>query len=278
MKIPNTPRIVLLILAFVLLPACNAIFETTADIQARQALQDLMAIQEEFHKKENRYAKSLTEIQDYNLKYHSGIVYLEIQSAGKDKYRAITLPAESTTARAFAYDTEKGGYYEMGEEEVAEYVLGSLNYIRNQQKQQKTIDLVSGGLVFVLVWLGFKSWTRYKEHGVGWVLIPYFLSIPPTVLTVASINHLNRDIAMQPLLSFLIWGSIGLCGVIIILEGMSFKKVPLSEARHTLTTLAVCTIVISVFNIAALAQLWSQYSEPSKPGDTYFIPAQPRPR
>ncbi len=278
MKSFNTRRIIALFLVLALLPACNAIFETSADIQARQALKDLMAIQEEFHQKENRYAKNLMEIQDYNLKYHSGIVYLEIQSAGKNKYRAITLPAESTTARAFAFDTEKGGYYEMGEEEVAEYVLGSLNYIRQQQKEQKTVDMVSGGLVLVLSWLGFKLWIRFRNQGAGWVLLPYFLSIPPLTLAVAAINHMNRDIAMQPLLSGLIWGSIAVSAAVIVLGGVSFKKVPMGEAKYTLTNLAVCTIVIGVFNIVALTQIWSKYSEPPGPGDTYFIPAQPQPR
>lgn len=278
MKPSITLRTILLLLAIFLLPACNTLFETSADIQARQALKDFMAIQEQFHKKENRYAKNLTEIKDYNLKYHSGIVYLEIQSAEKDKYRAITLPAESTTARAFAYDTDKGGFYEMGEEEVAEYVLGSLNYIRSQQKLQKTIDLISGGLVFMLIWLGFKLWMRFKDHRSGWVLTPYYLSIPPLMLTVTALNHLNRDIEMQPLLTTLIWGSVALSVVVIALSAVSFKKVPVGEAKHTLTTIAICSIIISLFNIGVLTQLWSEYSEPPGPGDTYFIPEQPRPR
>ncbi len=71
---------------------CTRIFENDHDAQARQALQDLMVIQDQFHKENNRYAKNLTEIQKYNLKYHNGIVYLEIESAGKNKYRAISLP------------------------------------------------------------------------------------------------------------------------------------------------------------------------------------------
>ena len=278
MKPFRAPRIVSLILAIVLLPACSAIFETSADIQARQALKDFMAIQEQFHQKEKRYARNLVEIQEYNLKYHSGIVYLEIQSAGKDKYRAIALPAESTTARVFAFDTEKGGFYEMGEEEVAEYVLGSLNHIRKQQSQQKTIDFISGGLVLALVWLGIKLGTRFKGHQAGRVLTPYYLSIPPLSLSVAALNHINRDISMQPLLTTLLWSSVALSAAVIVMGIVSFKKVPVGEAKHTLTSLAVCTVVISVFNIVVLTQLWSQYSEPPGPGDTYFIPAQPRPQ
>ena len=65
-------------------------------------------------------------LEKYNLKYHSGIVYLEIESAGKDKYRAISLPAESTTARVFAFDTDQGGFYEMEADEVSQICPGSI--------------------------------------------------------------------------------------------------------------------------------------------------------
>lgn len=52
-------------------------------MQARQALLDLMKIQEKFYQENKRYATRFGEIEKYNLKYHSGIVYLEIESAGK---------------------------------------------------------------------------------------------------------------------------------------------------------------------------------------------------
>ncbi len=129
---------------------CTRIFENDHDAQARQALQDLMAIQDQFHKENKRYAKNLIEIDRYNLKYHNGIVYLEIESAGKNKYRAISLPAESSTARVFAYDTSHGGYYEMGEEEVAQYVLGALNHIRKEQREKATFDYLSAGMLICL--------------------------------------------------------------------------------------------------------------------------------
>ena len=85
-------------------------------MQARQALLDLVKIQEKFYQENKRYATGHAEIEKYNLKYHSGIVYLEIESAGKDTFRAVSLPAESTTARVFAYDSDQGGFYEMEEE------------------------------------------------------------------------------------------------------------------------------------------------------------------
>ncbi|NIQ03787.1 MAG: hypothetical protein GWM98_28440, partial [Nitrospinaceae bacterium] len=119
------------------------------------------------------------EIDSYNLKYHTGIVYLEIESAGKDKYRAISLPAESTTARVFAYDTQNGGFYEMGEEEVSHYVLGSLNHIRQKQKEKTVVDYLSAAMVICLAWFGLRMFLRYRKHGNGWVWWPYFLSILP---------------------------------------------------------------------------------------------------
>jgi len=111
------PLLWLIIIAFCA-TGCTRIFENDYDAQARRALLDLMAIQDQFHKENKRYAKNLLEIAKYNLEYHNGIVYLEIESAGKDKYRAIALPAESTTARVFAYDTRRGGYYEMDDDDT----------------------------------------------------------------------------------------------------------------------------------------------------------------
>ena len=119
------------------LTSCGQIFEVDADVQARQALLDLMAIQDKFYQENQRYANGHAEIEKYNLKYHSGIVYLEIETAGKDGYRAVSLPAESTTARVFAHDSEQGGFYEMEEDEVSRYVLGALKYIRDEKHKKR---------------------------------------------------------------------------------------------------------------------------------------------
>lgn len=277
MKIFNSLKVLCLALAVAVLPGCTEVFETDHDLQARKALQDLMAIQEQFHQKNQRYAKNLVEIQDYNLEYHSGIVYLEIESAGQNKYRAIALPAESTTARVFAYDTEKGGFYEMSEEEVASYVLGALNHIRKEQHEKRVVDVVSGVLMVILVWIGFKVYNRYKGPGSGWAMIPYFLAIPPLIMSVAVINHMERDIVMTPLLKGLIWGSIGLAGLTLVLDMMSFRKIPAGSTQNALTGVVLCTIMLSIFNIVVLTHSYIKYSEPPRRGDTYFIPA-PRPR
>ena len=55
---------------FVFLNSCGHIFEVDADVQARQALLDLMKIQEKFYQENKRYATRFGEIEKYNLKYH----------------------------------------------------------------------------------------------------------------------------------------------------------------------------------------------------------------
>ena len=85
-----------------------------------------------FYQENKRYTGNLAEIEKYNLTYDTGIVYMEIEKADKDGYRAISLPAESTTARVFSFDTEQGGFYEMQDDEVARYVLGALRQIREE--------------------------------------------------------------------------------------------------------------------------------------------------
>lgn len=278
MNLSNPLRIVCLILALIVAPGCVKVFENDHDLQAQKALKDLMAIQDQFHQKNQRYAKNLVEIEDYKLEYHGGIVYLEIESADQNKYRAIALAAESTTARVFAYDTEKGGYYEMPEEEVASYVLGALNYIRNEQRQKRVIDVVSGVLMVILIGMGFKLHGLYKGPNSGWALVPYFLTIPPLVMSVAAMNHMNRDIMMTPLLQGLIFGSIALAGLALVGSMMSFSKIPPGDNRSALAGVALCTLMIAVFNIGVLAQTYIKYSEPPSLRDTYFIPAPPRPR
>ena len=140
----------------VFLNSCGQIFEVDADVQARQALLDLMKIQEKFYQENKRYATRFGEIEKYNLKYHSGIVYLEIESAGKDTYRAISLPAESTTARVFSYDSNQGGFYEMEGEEVSKYVLGALRHIRVQKQEKDLIELTGWMMIAGMCFLGLR--------------------------------------------------------------------------------------------------------------------------
>ena len=47
------------------LTSCDQIFEVDADVQARQALLDLMAIQDKFYQENQRYATGHAEIEKY---------------------------------------------------------------------------------------------------------------------------------------------------------------------------------------------------------------------
>lgn len=249
---------------------CTRIFENDHDAQARQALQDLMVIQDQFHKENKRYAKNLTEIQKYNLKYHNGIVYLEIESATKDKYRAISLPAESTTARVFAYDTSRGGYYEMDEEEVAQYVLGALNHIRKEQREKAVFDYLSAGMLICLFWFGMRMFMKYKELRTGWVWWPYFLCLAPLSLAVGGLNHMDRDIFLSTELLILMGTGFGVSVLCFILAGFGITKIPSKGEHHILQGIAVCTILISLFSGVILTNSYLTYSQPPKTNTHYF--------
>ena len=248
---------------------CTRIFENDQDARARQALQDLIVIQDKFHKENKRYAKNLTEIEKYNLKYHNGIVYLEIESAGKDKYRAISLPAESTTARVFAYDTSKGGYYEMGDEEVAQYVLGALNHIRKEQREKAAADYLSAGMLICLFLIGMRMLTRYKEPRTGWVWWPYFLCLAPLALAMVTLNHMDIDIALSSELEIIMRTGLGVSVLCFILAGIGITKIPAKGEFHILKGIAVCTILISLFSGAIVTNSYFLFSKP-KTNTLYF--------
>ncbi len=268
----NTKKLILLFTTLFLLSGCNRIFETDQDIQARQALLDLADIQEQFHQEKGHYAKNLIEIEKYNLNYHSGIVYLEIEKADKDSYRAISLAAESVTARVFAFDTEQGGFYEMGEEEVSGYVLGSLNYIRTKKREKRTVDFMSGALVVILLWYGLRIYNQYKTQKAGLILGPFFLAILPLCFTVALLNHINKDVLLTPLLKGLMAGSAAIAVICVLMNVINFYKIPEGEPRFALIGVAVCTIAMGIFITATIIQTYQKYSGPKN--EIYFAPNQ----
>ena len=232
-----------------------------------------MKIQEAYHQENQKYARNLVQIEKYNLKYHTGIVYLEIESAEPGKYRAISLPAESTTARVFAYDTERGGFYEMGDEEVSSYVLGALNHIRQQQRQKTIADYFSGGLILFLIWIGRRIVLRHQGQNAGWALWPYFLSLLPLSLAVATLNHMDKDIVLSSLLKSSMGAALALSLLCILIDVISFSKTRGSAHYETLVSLAVCTILISIFSATVMVQTYRTYSETPKQV-LYFKPNQ----
>lgn len=119
---------------------------------------DLIELQKAYHKKNGKFARNFNEVQETGTKldYHKGIVYLEIESANDTAWRGVALPAESITARVFAFDTNKGGYYEMDDEEVSSYVLGSLNFIREKQHENDVRDRITIVMIVLMLVFGLK--------------------------------------------------------------------------------------------------------------------------
>lgn len=227
------------------LTSCGQIFEVDADVQARQALLDLMEIQDKFYQENERYATGHAEIEKYNLKYHSGVVYLEIESAGKDGYRAVSLPAESTTARVFAHDSKQGGFYEMEEDEVSRYVLGALKHIRDE-KQKKDLNELTGWLLMGgMSFLGLRFFVRHRspENNIG--IWAYILSLPAMGWSVALLGNMQENVVFTSKMAIGTW-----VGLIIALLAFGLGALWILKNRNhppaPLVSLLACTLFISL--------------------------------
>jgi hypothetical protein len=258
MRIPTIKKIFLFICMFCL-TSCAVIFENNYDVMARQALFKLMEAQENYRNEHDKYANQLFQLSSYDLKYNTGVVYIEIQSASKDEYRAISLPAESSTARVFIYDTTKGGYYEADEVEVSKYVLGALNFVRSEKAKQKTNTLLISLLLGSLVLLGFRFFSRYKGEESNNVLISYFISLPPLGWAIAVLNHLSHEIVFNSKILTLSWFAIAfaLSCIFITIRWLKSRK-PLSSPTPILG-LAGCSLFISLVSLGSVAYTLIKY-------------------
>ncbi|MEC7640734.1 MAG: hypothetical protein VYC17_01125 [Nitrospinota bacterium] len=243
--------IILLSTLCITLTACTHIFEHNSDVQARQALLDLMEIQETYHKEHGHYAKDLVEAGKYGLQYHSGIVYLEIQYAEKDEYRAISLPAESVTARVFAYETQRGGFYEM-DEEIPEYVLGALNFIRGEQRQKNTTDFFSAMLVVILVVMGLKSLRKGKTGKFCKTHYMFFLNMVPLCWALAIINHMDENMVFSPLLQGIAIGSILISGICLVACGKAIGNFIKEREPPTLVGILFSMAITSILSLVVV--------------------------
>ncbi len=224
---------------------------------ARQAMFDLMEAQEAYRAENGKYTTELDQLKKYNLEYHTGIVYLEIPSAGKSEFRAIALPAESSTARVFVYDTGKGGFYEADEVEVANYVLGALNFIRGEKEKQRTNNMFAAILLGSLCVLGFRFASKYKGEDNNVVLTSYFISLLPLGWAVAALNHLNSDIAFSQKIMVFSISAITASIASIVLTSRWMIKRKLLTSQAPVLGLAGCTLFISI--VSAGAVLYTLY-------------------
>ena len=239
----------------VFLNSCSQIFEVDADVQARQALLDLVKIQEKFYQENKRYATGHAEIEKYNLKYHSGIVYLEIESAGKDTFRAVSLPAESTTARVFAYDSDQGGFYEMEEEEVSRYVLGALRAIRDE-KHKKELNEVTGWILMSgMGFLGLRFFSRYrsKENNPG--IWAYIVCLPALGWAVTLLGNMEPDVVFTPTIGQITWAGLAVALFAFSLEGRCLMKNKSLQTPAPLISLSICTLLISLLSAGVMAYI-----------------------
>ena len=240
--------------------SCAQWFETDVDVQARKALTDLMAIQEAFYSENQRYARNLVEIEKYNLKYHNGLVYLEIESADKNQYRAISLPAESSTARVFAFDTSKGGYYEMDQIEVSQYVLGALNHIRVEQSNKRISQTFFFLLLGVMFILGIRIHSRFKEDKDRPVFLAFYLSLIPLVWSFSVLNYMSPDIVFSDFLFWLSVTALILAVLALIIEGRWVLGVKLFETPASLISVLAMTDIICLFSGGVMIHTFMTYA------------------
>ncbi len=242
------------------LTSCSNIFELDSDVQARQALFDLMKIQEQFYQENKRYAGKLAEIEKYNFKYHTGIVYMEIEKADKDGYRAISLPAESTTARVFAFDTEQGGFYEMQDDEVSRYVLGALRQIREEKRKEDISDLTAWVMMGAMVFLGLRFISRFKNKENGSLLGAYFFCLVPLAWSIAVLGKMDKNIVFSNQISQLTWASIIFALGSLILGSKWMLKKKEEPPAPSLLSLVICTLLIAAISGGVMVHTLITYS------------------
>lgn len=239
----------------VFLNSCGQIFEIDADVQARQALLDLIKIQEKFYQENKRYATGHAEIEKYNLKYHTGIVYLEIESAGKDKYRAVSLPAESTTARVFAYDSDQGGYYEMEEDEVSRYVLGALRAIRDEKHKKDLNELTGWVLMGGMVFLGLRFFSRYRSEENNSGIWAYIICLPALGWAVALLGNMASNVVVTSTITQSTWVCLAISLFALGLGSKWLLKNKHLQAPAPLISLSICTLLISVLSAGVMVHM-----------------------
>jgi hypothetical protein len=256
----NISRLFFSLFLLVFTASCSQQFENDLDFQAKKALKDLMAIQETFYAENQRYARNLVEIEKYNLQYHSGLVYLEIESAGKDHYRAISLPAESTTARVFAFDTSKGGFYEMDDIEVSQYVLGALKHIRKVQSDKKISEYFFFLMLGLLFILGVRLHARFKEANNRPLFSAFYLSLIPLTWSFSVLNYMSKDIIFSNYISGVTVAAFAFAFVTLLIDGWWFKRQNIYETSAPLFSLLTMTVIIALFSGGVMVHTFLEYS------------------
>ena len=242
------------------LTSCSNIFELDSDVQARQALFDLMEAQDKFYQDNNKYAGKLFEIEKYNFKYHTGIVYMEIEKANKDGYRAISLPAESTSARVFAFDSTQGGFYEMDDVEVSRYVLGALRQIREERRKENLSDFTAWIMMGGMVFLGLRFISKYKNPVNNSLLGAYLCCLFPLAWSIAVLGKMDKNIVFSSQISLLTWTSLSLALVSFALGSKWVFRKKGEPPQPSLLSLVACTILITMISSGVMVYTLITYT------------------
>ena len=253
-------RLFFILFLLFFLTSCSNIFELNSDVLARQALFDLMKIQEKFYQENKRFSGKLDEIKKYHFKYDTGIVYMEIEKADKDGYRAISLPAESTTARVFAFDTKQGGFYEMQDDEVARYVLGALRQIREEKRKKNLSDLTAWIMMGAMVFVGLRFISRYKTKENVSLLSAYFSCLFSLGWSIAILGKMDKNIVFSNQVSYFTWAGLMLAVVSLILGFKWMLRKKEESSPPSLLSLVICTLLIATISGGVMVHTLVTYS------------------
>jgi hypothetical protein len=255
MKFERVKHLIVILIAILFASGCGHVFEHDADVQARNALKKLITAQAQFNKDNGSYARHVSTIEDakkYDIEYHKGVVYLEMEEVYDEGYRAISLPAESITARVFAFDSKQGGYYEMKDAEVSRYVLGALKHIRKELFYKAMTDLSSIILMGILIVFGIKSLRQNKEEKQTGIYTRFFISIAPLAWSLGTLNHMNEDTHLSWVIHLGVFVSLSILVFCLLSCVRNFKFLFQNPDAVAAISLTISMFITSVFSLAVI--------------------------
>ncbi len=262
MILERVKYLIILLTAILFTSGCGNIFEHNSDVQAREALKKLIKAQELFFKDNESYARHISAIEDakkYDIEYHKGVVYMEVETVYDKGYRAIALPAESVTARVFAFDTKQGGFYEMKDAEVSRYVLGALKHIRKEESHKNITDLSSIILSTVLIIFGLKSYLKNREEKQTGINLSFFASVFPLAWSLGILNHMDKDTTLSWLVHFGVFGSLAITVFCLLSCIRGFKLLFQSSSAVSAIGLYISMSITSTFSLGVIGHTLFNY-------------------
>ena len=185
---------------------------------------------------------------------------MEIEKANKDGYRAISLPAESTSARVFAFDSNQGGFYEMDDVEVSRYVLGALRQIREERRKENLSDFTAWVMMGGMVFLGLRFISKYKNAENNPLLGAYLFCLFPLAWSITVLGKMNKNIVFSSQVSLLTWASLFLALVSFALGSKWVFRKKGEPPQPSLLSLVACTILITMISSGVMVYTLITYT------------------